>query len=53
MNVSPFRTSKIVKYSDETWEVAGNLRQVRHGHGAISLGGITMVLGGYPAKGET
>ena len=46
-------TSAIVEYKDGSWTNVGNLAQARMGHGAITSGSITMVVGGYPNSGST
>ena len=43
---SPWRTSTIAKYKDNIWTIAGNLKQARAGHGAITIKGRTMIIGG-------
>ena len=40
------RTPIIAEYRDNQWFNVGNLNQSRHGHGAITAGSLTMVLGG-------
>ena len=39
-------SSIIAQYKDDKWEKAGRLRQGRRGHGAITVQGITMIIGG-------
>ena len=50
---SPSRTSTIAEYKDGNWKNVGNLAQARYGHGAITSGSVTMVVGGYPISGST
>ena len=40
------RSFIIAQYKDDKWEKAGRLRQSRTGHGAITVQGITMIIGG-------
>ena len=47
----PTYTSTIAEYKDGNWKNVGNLAQARYGHGAITSGSITMVVGGW-ANGE-
>ena len=44
---SPKRTSTIAKYKNDIWTIAGNLKQARYSHGAITVEGRTMIIGGY------
>ena len=41
--LSPF----IAQYNDDKWTFAGSLKQPRYWHEAITVEGITMILGGY------
>ena len=50
---SPEKTSTIAKYRDDIWTIAGNLKQARYGHEAITVKGRTMIIGGSPASGKT
>ena len=47
---SPMYSSTIAEYKDGNWKNVGNLAQARYGHGAITSGSITMVVGGYSKK---
>ena len=38
--------SSIVEFKDDEWTVIGNLKQARHGHQAISIGSLVMIIGG-------
>ena len=40
-------SSTIAKYSGGSWTKTGSLKQARLGHGAITLEGITMIIGGW------
>ena len=40
-------TSTIAKYKNDIWTIAGNLNQARSSHGAITVKGRTMVIGGF------
>ena len=40
------RTPIIAEYKNDEWYNAGSLKQSRHGHGAITSGSLTMVIGG-------
>ena len=48
---SPPYSSTIAEYKDGSWKNVGNLAQARHGHGAITSGSVTMVVGGQPNGG--
>jgi len=50
---SPSRTSTIAEYKDGNWKNIGNLAQARSGHGAITLGSVTMVAGGQSNDGSS
>ena len=51
--VSPYRSSTIAKYSDDVWTKSGSLKEARLGHGAITIEGITMIIGGLDGSGST
>ena len=53
MNHSPRKTSIIAQYKDDNWSIAGNLKQPRSSHGAITIQGMTVIIGGFPEKGST
>ena len=44
---SPSSTPIIAEYQNDEWHNVGNLKQARIGHGAITSGSLTMVIGGY------
>ena len=44
---SPNNIPIIAQYKNDEWHNVGNLKQGRHGHGAITSGSLTMVIGGY------
>ena len=46
------RSSIIAEYRNAKW-YAGNLNQSRDGHGAITSGSLTMVIGGSSADGKS
>ena len=46
-------TSTIAKYNNDIWTIAGNLNQARDDHGAITVNGLVMIIGGYPDSGTT
>ena len=48
---SPRYISTIAEYKDGNWKNVGNLAQARYGHGAITSGSVTMVVGGYANSG--
>ena len=50
---SPYSTSTIAEYKDGTWQKKGDLAQARYGHGAITSGSTTMVVGGDPNSGSS
>ena len=43
------RTSIIAEYKNDQWYNAGNIKQSRHAHGAITSDSLTMVIGGSSA----
>ena len=43
----------IAQYKDDIWTIAGNLKQARWKHGAITVKGKTIIIGGYPESGTT
>ena len=45
------RTSTIAEYKDDEWNNAGNLKQARQAHGAITSCSLTMVIGGESIDG--
>ena len=50
---SPLRSSTIAKYSDSSWTKPGSLKEGRSSHGAITIEGITMIIGGLDGSGST
>ena len=46
------RMTTIGEYRDGKWSIAGNLSQARDSHAAISFGGYTMIVGGWPERGD-
>ena len=40
------RLSTIAKYKNDIWTIAGNLKQARSSHGAITVNGLVMIIGG-------
>ena len=52
-SVSPSIISIIAEYKNGSWKNVGNLVQARYGHGAITSGSTTMVVGGYPYSGSS
>ena len=47
-----YKTAIIAEYKNDRWYNVGNLHQSRHGHGAITSSGLTMVVGGSSADGK-
>ena len=45
---SPNIISTIAEYKDGSWKNIGILAQARYGHGAITSGSVTMIVGRYP-----
>lgn len=45
--------STIAKFTDYMWTNAGNLQQARSAHGAITIKGRTMIIGGSSDSGAT
>ena len=45
-------TFTIAKYKDDIWTIDGNLKQARSGHGAITIKGRTMIIGGSQGSGK-
>ena len=50
---SPKRSSTIAKYSEGSWTKTGSLKEGRSRHGAITIEGIIMIIGGVPNSGST
>jgi len=48
--VAPYYMSKIVEYKEGNWKHSGTLAQARAGHSSITLGSITMIIGGLPRR---
>ena len=48
---NPPKTSIVAEYKNGNWKNVGNLTKALEGHGAITLGSITMVVGGFPNTG--
>ena len=46
-------SSTIAQFKDYIWMNAGKLSQARFGHGAITLEGETMIIGGTPYLRDT
>ena len=46
---SPSRTTTIARFKDSIWKKVGSLKQARSGHGAITVKGITIIVGGDPS----
>ena len=40
----------IAQYKDDIWTIAGNLKQGRSAHGAITVKGKTIIIGGWPER---
>ena len=47
-NTIPSKTSTIAEYKNGVWTKIGNLKQARESHGAITVGGRTLIIGGLP-----
>ena len=45
-------SSAIAKYENGVWEMAGSLKRGRFGHGAITIGSKTMIIGGENGSGS-
>ena len=45
--VESSRSSVIAKYENDEWSLYGNLKTPRMGHGSITYGTATIVIGGY------
>ena len=41
----------VAEYKDDQWRLLDNLNQGRRGHGSITVGGKTMVIGGRSENG--
>ena len=44
----PSKTSTIAEYKNGVWTKIGNLKQARESHGAITVRGRTLIIGGWP-----
>ena len=42
----------IVKFANDKWSLYGNLRKRRYGHGSITVGTDTLIIGGYTPDGS-
>ena len=40
------KTTTIARFKDNIWKKVGSLKQARNSHGAITLKGITIIVGG-------
>ena len=40
------RSSTIAQFKENEWTIAGYLKQHRYGHGAITVNGMTLIIGG-------
>ena len=47
-NAIPSKTSTIAEYKNGVWTKIGNLKQARESHGAITVRGRTLIIGGLP-----
>ena len=47
-NTIPSKTSTIAEYKNGVWTKIGNLKQARESHGAITVRGRTLIIGGLP-----
>ena len=45
-NGFPIKTTTIARYKDNIWKTVGSLKQARSGHDAITVKGITIIVGG-------
>ena len=45
--------SAIAQFKDNEWTIAGYLTQARYGHGAITVNGMTMIIGGKEIPSRT
>ena len=48
----PNRSSTIAEYKDGNWSNIGNMNQNRDSHKAITLGSVTMIIGGNSPGGS-
>ena len=46
-------SSKIVEYTNNEWTHVASFNQARYAHSAISLGSVTMIIGGVTPRNET
>ena len=44
---SPVRTATIARFKDNIWKKVGSLKQARSSHGAITVRGKTIIVGGF------
>ena len=42
----------IAEFRNNQWRQVGSLKKGRYGHGSISLGDQTMIIGGYASSGD-
>ena len=50
--VESSRSSVIAKYENDEWSLYGNLKKPRMGHGSITYGTTTLVIGGSTDDGS-
>ena len=50
---NPPKTSIVAEYKNGNWKNVGNLTKAKEGHGAITSGSITMVVGGDTYSGSS
>ena len=51
--IGGYHTQDIVaEFKDNAWRQLDNLNLGRNGHGSITVGGQTMIVGGYTTGGE-
>ena len=49
---SPPKTTTIARFKDRIWEKVGSLKQARNGPSAITLKGVTIIVGGWLLTGS-
>ena len=43
----PYQKNIVAEFKNDQWRQLANLNQGRDGHGSITIGGQTMIIGGY------
>ena len=47
-----YQKSIVAEFKDNQWNQLASLNKGRHGHGSLSVGDQTIIIGGYTESGE-